>query len=281
MGASSSARVRFYHEWKMRQLAARAYERQQLATYSGFRHSQRGFIINPFVFAGPATDPYWSSVVLMAHFNGSNGSSVYVDSSSNPKTMTGVVGSINQTTGAYKYGTASCAATWTPAGYNRIDVTHDAELNLPGDSTIECWCYWNATNTTNFSPVFFAKRNASTQLEYSFAYINGVLGFYFSTNGTTLVTTCTVSWTPSTSTWYHIAFSRSGSTGRFFINGTQQGADQTVSGTIHSNTRNASVFGDSVNVGLFNGYMDDMRVTKGVARYTSSFTAPGAQFPDS
>jgi hypothetical protein len=80
-------------------------------------------------------------------------------------------------------------------------------------------------------------------------------------------------------TWFHLAVTRSGTTWYGFINGTSLGST-TNSGSF--NIGNGGMF-----VGRFGGgtayewpgYMNDLRVTKGVARYTASFTAPTAAFP--
>ena len=77
----------------------------------------------------------------------------------------------------------------------------------------------------------------------------------------------------SINNWMHLAFTRSSGTFRMFINGTQE-----ASGSLPNNlSNNVFVVGRgyiSFNQEYFNGYIDDLRVTKGVARYTSNFTPP-------
>lgn len=80
--------------------------------------------------------------------------------------------------------------------------------------------------------------------------------------------------------WQHLAFCRSGSSTRMFVNGVQIGSTATFSGTFRMD-----VIGKFFVVGVeggadFNGYIDEVRITKGVARYTSNFTPPSAAFPD-
>ena len=82
----------------------------------------------------------------------------------------------------------------------------------------------------------------------------------------------------SANTWYHVALSRASGSTKLFIDGTQSGSTYTdsnnygttapfVVGTYYSG-------GSLVTTNLFNGYVQDVRVTNGLARYTNSFTPP-------
>jgi hypothetical protein len=80
--------------------------------------------------------------------------------------------------------------------------------------------------------------------------------------------------------WHHIACCRSGTDHRIFFDGTQQGATATDS-TNYDKSDVGMVIGSAGGVGGgYSGHLDDIRITKGVARYTSNFTAPTAAFPD-
>ncbi len=76
------------------------------------------------------------------------------------------------------------------------------------------------------------------------------------------------------STWYHVAVTRSGTSLRMFINGILES----------SATNSSDLVASGLNLGLIstpylmNGYIDDFRITKGVARYTANFTPPTGTF---
>ena len=114
----------------------------------------------------------------------------------------------------------------------------------------------------------------------------GTTGWLLSTNSSNQVvftdttTAITSTGTLSVSTWYHIAVVRS-TTGtnqtKIYINGTNDGTG--TSATNFSQTNSMYVGADRTGGSAFNGYMEDLRITKGVARYTANFTAPTAAFP--
>ncbi len=223
-------------------------------------------------------DPYFGLVKLLLAFDGANGATTTVDSSAGVRavTLVGGAGVSELSTTSPKFGTASLDANINSIthGYNSINST---ELNLSGDFTIECHCKWNVVNATNYDPVFIAKR-APGQIGFQFSYFNGTLYFDMTTNGSTGVGV-TSAWTPSTATWYHLAVTRSGSNVRFFVDGTQAGATGTLSGTIWQSTAALNGVSDAANLCKFDGHMDNVRITKGYARYTSNFTAPAAAYP--
>jgi len=80
---------------------------------------------------------------------------------------------------------------------------------------------------------------------------------------------------PSLNTWTHLAVTRSGTNLKAFVNGV-------ISGTpITNSTQNYDTIkyiGRNPAGEYFNGYIDDLRITKGVARYTANFTPPTTSY---
>jgi hypothetical protein len=102
----------------------------------------------------------------------------------------------------------------------------------------------------------------------------GDIAFYAS-DGTTYQISGLGGGTVNNSTWNHIAVTRSGSAFYMFINGVQTGSTGSWAGAISSTARPLYV-GYNTSSAYYNGYIDDLRITKGVARYTSTFTPPTA-----
>ena len=138
------------------------------------------------------------------------------------------------------------------------------------DFTIEAWVYMNSVSG---SRNIYDGRNTGTQ-NIPTIYYNA--GLYYYVAGSNRITGGTL----SADTWYHIAVARSGTSTKMFVNGTQVGSTYSDSTDY--------VAGSGINVywgnysgnlgGDYIGYMQDMRVTHGLARYTSNFTPPTAEF---
>jgi hypothetical protein len=147
-----------------------------------------------------------------------------------------------------------------------------------GNFTIEMWIYFNvalSSQTNNAGIVTY--RSASLE--------NTSLNLRCLTTNNIAIqlggTSSSFAWTPSATTWYHLALSRSGSNLYMFVNGTQQGSTATNSGNVAFETGYVFTVGGNPAASVFlNGYIDDLRITKGYARYTSNFTAPTAAFPN-
>ena len=152
-----------------------------------------------------------------------------------------------------------------------IEISHDPVFNLTKDFTIECWAYFNALSS---SRVLIEKYDNTNSASWELYWRAAGTSIAFYADATPLLQD------PSTSTiitgqWYHIAVSRTGSTVKLFIDGTE--VDSATSSTAFTATVPMEIGRQRVNnTNNFNGYLSDVRVTKGLARYTSNFTAPTA-----
>jgi hypothetical protein len=79
--------------------------------------------------------------------------------------------------------------------------------------------------------------------------------------------------------WNHVAIVRNGSTWTVSINGTSVGT-ATYSGTVNIPIGPLEIGWAGTTDSYFTGYIDDLRITKGIARYTANFTPPTAAFED-
>ena len=102
------------------------------------------------------------------------------------------------------------------------------------------------------------------------------------TNGGGTASTYTFSWTPSTATWYALALSRNSNNLRVFIDGSQIGVTTTASDNLNdSDSKGVRLGAAGDGGGPLNGFIDEVRITKGVGRYTAGYTAQTAEFPNS
>jgi len=140
-----------------------------------------------------------------------------------------------------------------------------------GDLTLECWIYQTATSTGAYKVIFADNVYGGTGGYTLYSY-NNALNLWI--GGSPQVEIIAPAGTIALNTWTHVAWSRSGSSNRLFIDGTQVGATTTDS-TNYTGT--ASLIGAStLSTLFFPGYMTNIRVVKGVAVYTGNFTVPTA-----
>jgi hypothetical protein len=155
-------------------------------------------------------------------------------------------------------------------------VSNPATTNLyafgTGDFTIEFWLYLNAGGTYL---LYDSRASGAQDLSPVIYTDSGTLKYL--TNNADRITGSAL----STSTWLHIAVCRSGTSTRMFVNGTQAGSTYTDSNNYINSSGRPFIGGNSSTVGAnsLNGYIDDLRITKGYARYTANFTPPTAPFP--
>lgn len=228
-------------------------------------------------------DQDYRNVSLLLHGDGANGSTTIVDNSPTPKTVT-AVGNAQISTAQSKFSGASIAFDGSGDAAT-VPRTADCDFGT-GDFTIEAWIRFSALN---LDCSIVAGRGPTNGGSLMFAAITGASGNNDLRVGRNLVAwdlIANTSW--SADTWYHVAVTRASGILRLFKNGvvlntgTYAGnytlafpTDSTYAIGARQKDPNSSTLGQ-----FFNGYIDDLRITKGVARYTSNFTPPTAPFPD-
>jgi hypothetical protein len=137
-----------------------------------------------------------------------------------------------------------------------------------GDFTIESWVYLTSGSTYQF--LIGATGDGGMQVGLNVP-ISGTPTIAVAIANGAWILNFGASILISSNTWTHVAVTRSGTTNRAFINGVQLGSNITDS-TNWAFTNNTLQVGATLGVAPLNGYIDDLRITKGYARYTSNFT---------
>jgi hypothetical protein len=217
------------------------------------------------------TDPYRSQVSLLLHGDGANGSTTITDSSPSPKTVT-AFGNAQISTAQSKFGGSSIAFDGSGDYLAVAEVSSSFTFGAE-NFTIEFWLY---PSDLSGIAIIADWRNASgPQGQRITLYRDGSTLYFFQTSIRITAATALTN-----GAFQHIALCKGSNSTRLFVDGTQVGS------TYADTTSYIAPQGGSIYIGgllgaiSMAGYIDDLRITKGVARYTSNFTPPAAPFPD-
>jgi hypothetical protein len=225
----------------------------------------------PTAASSTVADPYYNYTSLLLHMDGTNTSTNFVDSGPNAFTLT-------------RYGTA--AVSTTQSKYGGASAYFDgsgAKLGLnstaidfgTGDFTAECWLYLISTPTGAYAHVMGKQVGGVSASWILYLNTSRVLLFGWNNTNQSIQSPSAL----NLSQWYHLAISRTGSTIRMFIDGTQV-ASTTISYTFSSSTEfTVGAASNDYTPARLNAYIDDLRITK-YARYTSAFAPPTTAFPN-
>lgn len=235
-------------------------------------------LINPYRF----NDPYWANVVFLSSFEGPDGATSTTEDTGLTLSFTG---GARIETDQFKFGAASLRLE---SGTPFVSAPSSDRWDFgSGDFTIEAWAWIGAAGVDGSGSRTVLSRwtAAGNQRAWDFDFGDNFLFFNIRPNGGTSPTPFAGDFVASSlNTWYHIAASRVGNELRVFRNGVQIGATGDMTGVVFPTfsvpLRLGCVF-NTVNAvtNRFVGYIDEVRITKGVGRYTGNFDPPTAPFP--
>jgi hypothetical protein len=241
-----------------------------IGQYSGASRNLTGYISNLRVLKGtalytanftPPTAPLTAITNTSLLLNYTNAGVIDNAMMNNLET----VGNAQISTTQSKWGGSSIAFDGTG---DWLLAPSSPNFAIDGNFTVEMWVYFN--NTTTY--VFFDMRGIGTAAPNNpvLFWSNSASKIQAYINDDFRITSGTL----NTAQWYHVALTRSGTTVTLYVDGVSQGT-YTYSASI---TQQALYVGTGSGLNSFNGYIDDLRITKGFARYTANFTPPSGPF---
>lgn len=217
----------------------------------------------------PVDDIYTKSLL---HFDGSDTSTTFTDESGKIWTA---YGDAQLDTAQLKFGTASGLFDGTG---DYIDTPDHADWQLDGGSnsnlwTVDFWVRFNGDPGT--ADRGLVQQWVSTSNFWYIALNNNTLQFFVRSGGATTVNIMQT-FNPADATWYHIAIVKNGTSGYMhFIDGSQVGSTTTDTSTIpdFAGVLRVGRVTDSAGANAYhNGWIEELRISKGIARWTANFT---------
>ena len=250
-----------------------------------FEHPMAPFPTDVEVRPAPTYDADLSKVALLLGFEAQNGRTTVVDGSLRPKPAPFVFGDARQRVTQSKFGVSSL---YFDGAADAVLFADHADLHLPGDFTIELWVF------PVYNGGFLLNRGGGVGIGYAsyeivytagswyFAASSANTGYDIGSEGGSDGNLGTL----TTGEWHHLAVTCQGNTYRGFSDGVLKFTQTVAAHPQDTAPRGLALGGTFISTwpaatpgSSFFGYMDELRITNGLARYTSGFTPPAAAFP--
>jgi hypothetical protein len=208
---------------------------------------------------------------LLIHSDTSDASTTFVDSSPSGHTITAT--NANHTSSLAKFGDTSMHFDGT-GDYLSVADHADWEFNS-GDYTIDLWVkHTDHTGTEGYVWQYEGGGNAN-YMQFFHQENSGLRFFMDQSSGGYSVDTGHGGAIKDTN-WHHIAMVKYGSNYTIYKDGINvKSVTSTIATPAYSG---ALIIGDSYGSGDFDGYMDEIRISKGIARWTENFTPPNKPY---
>ena len=235
----------------------------------------RHILYGDFMEISTGGDAYWSNVASLVHFD-------EADAPSDIKDEKGLIWSL--VNGAAlssldsKFGSAkSMYTTPSASGYAISEQTNAFDFNSDDKFTLEFF-YKKMNNGGNATPVAIVSDSLGTTVRWAFFIRLGEKPNCAVYDGESTFLDASIG--IANFKWTHFAYTKDGNTNKLFIDGIL--AQTTTKATTGYPLSKIIIGKEQANHAVsFTGYVDELRITKGVARYTANFTPPDAPFPSS
>ena len=227
---------------------------------------------------GVRPDPLASNIVLALPLSDRSATAIGVDvhhlikGSGSPKTLTNTGSIATNITEPHFYG-RSGAIDLVDASSDRVEISPSDDFNMgTGDFTVECWIHPKTAGASDGS-LFVLQTLTGGEAYFAFNYSPNTERFNIYLN------TGSAGWSPQTpeymieyTKWNHVALVKHSNVVKLYVNGLAIGS-YSHSGQVGYDASVTTICriggGGSSSLNL---YMQDMRVYKGVAKYTDTFT---------
>lgn len=219
-------------------------------------------------------DSYTKSLL---HLDGTDESTTFTDESEKSWSATG---SAQIDTAQSKFGGASLVCQGTD---DYISTADHADFNLSnGSFTLDFWIRWNGSVGTCV-PVCIGDYASGGCTIMALVYVptHKLITRYYASGNSTAIDIQTNDWTPSADTWYHVAIVRDGNNWYQFVDGSALSTAASNTATLPNSSVGMYIGVQRYNgtyINDFNGWIDELRLSVGVARWTSNFTPPSAAY---
>ncbi len=208
-----------------------------------------------------------SFVKLLLPFDGVDGAIADIDHSGNNHVLTFVNNA--QLDSAQKvFGPTSLLLDGTG---DHVTVPDNAEWAFAtSDFTVDFRVRWNSSVATTV----FWSQGAGTPTNRQSMFLEANVLYYQVYSASSAIITITNAWTPSADTWYHVGLVKSGNSYYMFVDGTQVGSTDSDISPVPDLSGVFSIGAETDGDFSLNGWIDEFRVSKGVARWIANFTPP-------